>query len=1354
MADSNQFKVILGADDSQLKAALNDAFKSVQDFAIKVGKLPQVAFSTQGIDNYKKSVGQLRAEVNTLTLNNLIKGLGSVNTSMSGFGTTATQAAAKTASSFQTIAQGAEILQNSLQGIPNAFEAISSGNRDLEKTAGAALRAGEGFESMVRPLAELQADLKKFKSELNTATDTVSIERLNRSIAQTNAEIKTLRGLGVSKVRIDADTKPVERGILAATALVDQFGASAAKVSGQTVASFQSIATGSLTLQNSLESIPNAFDQIAAGSNALTRINATIDASSGEVVKAAATFEEFGQQITSSIAGFAATEGAFNQITAAINEAETAAVRAGRSFLNIGVAVPNSQIDGLRANVANLKAELANGFKPILNVVDPRTPALLNSVSAALVNISPAADIVHNALGKTNTAIDASAAKAIQGGNTFERFAQQASASFAQAGAAASKSVADYDLLSRSSSQLWSDYLKLAQALRTATDPTVVQTLTTALGQVGTALGLIRGRTIVDLVDPKAPAILNDVIGSLVRITPATIEVNNALARTGASVSNFAVSINASLSASVQQFDAFKTEALQLGSAFDKIPASLKPFDTSSIVALRGAVQELKGDIATLDLKDALTDNRQPLASINTLKKSVQDLKTSLASGTNVKITLNSGTISRTLGQLEADLKNFKAQLRSATNTATIDALNKSIATTQARIRGVSGIGSKAFAPLKKDATGASFALTDLGRVAQDLPFGFVGIQNNINPLLESFGRLKAETGSTGRALKALAGSLFGVGGLGFALSVVSSAFLIFQNGIAGFNRKTKEAKDKTDDLADSFRDLATIDFEARGSVEGQIVQVEALSRAVQDVSRSEEERSNALKKLKAINKDYFGDITLQNAALGRLTSATDLYTESLIRQAIIKELEGDIGKIGAAYFRQQKIVNDLSNELFNLQRAQEGTTKLKPGEFFLDESQEGKESAAAIALLNTRLKEQKKLLDPLAQQYSFLKTEIEEFTGAAIKVKTPEFTGGKDGKEQDVLLKSLKNELGGINDRIAVRNKLAEQGKLAIFQENKALADQIKALELLQQIDAREVQVGIKAALEIDPTLIQLQIDQLRDESDLRMKKAFNMPILVDPNLQIGPVTYFEKLREAFENQKAQNALGIDVPLNINISTESNVTKAFDGIKTEISNAKFEDAFKPMIENFRASAVAAKKQMEDSTKQVFASIEIAPALSSALSAAGEAVGAALVSGANPFANAAEAFLGIIGSVVTQFGQQMIALGIEMAIAKAAIEASITNPAVAIAAGVALTILGGAMRNIKFNVPGAAEGGILTGPSSGYLAMLHGTEMVTPISKVGSMMGAQSVSVRGELIQRGEDLRYALVTTENKRRRK
>ena len=33
----------------------------------------------------------------------------------------------------------------------------------------------------------------------------------------------------------------------------------------------------------------------------------------------------------------------------------------------------------------------------------------------------------------------------------------------------------------------------------------------------------------------------------------------------------------------------------------------------------------------------------------------------------------------------------------------------------------------------------ATNALTNLSRVAQDAPYGFIGIANNLNPLLESF---------------------------------------------------------------------------------------------------------------------------------------------------------------------------------------------------------------------------------------------------------------------------------------------------------------------------------------------------------------------------------------------------------------------------------------------------------------------------------------------------------------------------------------------------------------------------------------------------------------------------------------
>ena len=98
----------------------------------------------------------------------------------------------------------------------------------------------------------------------------------------------------------------------------------------------------------------------------------------------------------------------------------------------------------------------------------------------------------------------------------------------------------------------------------------------------------------------------------------------------------------------------------------------------------------------------------------------------------------------------------------------------------------------------------ATSAMVDFGRVVNDAPYGLIGMANNFTPLLESFQRLKAETGSGAAALKALGGSLLGAGGLTVALSLVTSAVLIYQNGIAGFNKKTQEAKDTINQFTDS----------------------------------------------------------------------------------------------------------------------------------------------------------------------------------------------------------------------------------------------------------------------------------------------------------------------------------------------------------------------------------------------------------------------------------------------------------------------------------------------------------------------------------------------------------------------
>jgi hypothetical protein len=184
------------------------------------------------------------------------------------------------------------------------------------------------------------------------------------------------------------------------------------------------------------------------------------------------------------------------------------------------------------------------------------------------------------------------------------------------------------------------------------------------------------------------------------------------------------------------------------------------------------------------------------------------------------------------------------------------------------------------FKKVSPSANGAGQALTNLGRVAQDLPFGFIGIQNNLNPLLESFQRLKVESGSSRLALKALAGSLIGAGGVGLALSLVSSAIVVFQNGIAGFNKKTKEAADTSKDFANSLEDV-----KAKGIAAG--VQLQNFVNIAKDNTQSLATRNEALLQANKLMGDHGEKLTLVNIATAAVTEQINKYTEATIQQGL-----------------------------------------------------------------------------------------------------------------------------------------------------------------------------------------------------------------------------------------------------------------------------------------------------------------------------------------------------------------------------------------------------------------------------------------------------------------------------------
>ena len=139
-------------------------------------------------------------------------------------------------------------------------------------------------------------------------------------------------------------------------------------------------------------------------------------------------------------------------------------------------------------------------------------------------------------------------------------------------------------------------------------------------------------------------------------------------------------------------------------------------------------------------------------------------------SSTAVKSAKGFGVYSRSLADVSAQQKVLATQARAGT----LSYLTQSGAAVSAG-KAIDNSITPALKQLSKTGVNSNGVLIDMSRVAQDLPFGFIAIQNNIAPLIESFGRMSREAGGAGAAFKALGGALLGPAGIGFAISTVTS---------------------------------------------------------------------------------------------------------------------------------------------------------------------------------------------------------------------------------------------------------------------------------------------------------------------------------------------------------------------------------------------------------------------------------------------------------------------------------------------------------------------------------------------------------------------------------------------------
>ena len=293
------------------------------------------------------------------------------------------------------------------------------------------------------------------------------------------------------------------------------------------------------------------------------------------------------------------------------------------------------------------------------------------------------------------------------------------------------------------------------------------------------------------------------------------------------------------------------------------------------------------------------------------------------------------------------------------------------------------------FASAAPKVANAGNTLTQFSRIAQDAPFGIIGIGNNITATAESFSYLKAQTGSTGGALKALASSIAGTGGILLGVSLLTTGLtLLAQSGLT-----VGDVIDKITGNFDEFgAALSKANDEAVKNSAAEISGMNALVATAKDVNLSMNDRLLAVKELQNQYPGYFGNLSKEQILNGNVATAVKGVTDALIAKAKAQAYTGELVKLSQEEFKLEEKKLQLLSEKAKLE--QSSASKNAAALAATGKNQDFVVNAAirnikAIKDLDSQLSENAIELGKNAEAQAKWTSRINENVAASIKLKT-----------------------------------------------------------------------------------------------------------------------------------------------------------------------------------------------------------------------------------------------------------------------------------------------------------------------------------------------------------------------------
>jgi hypothetical protein len=563
---------------------------------------------------------------------------------------------------------------------------------------------------------------------------------------------------------------------------------------------------------------------------------------------------------------------------------------------------------------------------------------------------------------------------------------------------------------------------------------------------------------------------------------------------------------------------------------------------------------------------------------------------------------------------------------------------------------------------LNKASNTAGQSLQNLGRIAQDAPFGFIGIQNNINPLIESFGRLKSETGSTGSAFKSLASSLFGVGGFGLAVSVATGLLTVLaQKGFFNAKKGADETTEANKKLKESYDSIIS-------SLGEEQVKVDQIVNALKTETLTRAQRNEAISQLQKVAPEYFATLNKENASISQITLAYDKFSASILKSIEARVREKELISVTEEILKLQDKATKLGQDevlingklvKVNRQRFDSNSETLSTAEAY---NATLKGTLALTTEENKRLQELEKTRTRLLQLVTQSKG-AEQFNVTAKNAAT----SAKNITTITDVLAELEKELAFLNKKEIAFNTNESKAKISAFFST--------AEKLIKDFN-------------VDPknTIITKLFGRAADVKivdTLKLLERFSANQFIPPPIEI-PLQIIPKLPG--ESIFSGNEQLLTVPP---IQVERFKKEAFllgQGFNTEfvkgLNDGQLDKAFAELT-----ARIAENQSL----------------VSDVISTFGEGIGKSIAQGGSFISSAFSSILNIIGDFLIKLGRAAILQS------KLILAIGAGNPISGLAAGLAAVIAGSILKSIQ--LPAFATGGIAPGGS--ILVGERGPEIIT-----------------------------------------